>query len=53
MKKPVNKKKQPNKSWKTPKIQHHGSVEQITLGPKGWGAPDGGGLEPGAHHPSL
>ena len=41
------------KTWETPSVTHHGSVEKITLGPKGWGSNDGMGMEPGVHHPSL
>ena len=48
-KKAMNKKK----TWKTPSLVRYGSVEKITLAPKGWGTNDGQGLHPGTVHPSL
>lgn len=41
------------KEWKRPELIEYGSVEDITLAPKGWGNNDGMGLEPGGAHPSL
>ncbi len=45
--------RQEGKEWQEPELIEYGSVEEITLGPKGWGNNDGMGLEPGAVHPSL
>ena len=44
---------QPKKEWLRPELIEYGSVEEITLGPKGWGNNEGMGLEPGVGHPSL
>lgn len=41
------------KEWTRPGLIDYGSVEEITLAPKGWGNNDGMGLEPGSAHPSL
>jgi len=41
------------KEWQQPQVIEYGSVEEITLAPKGWGSNDGVGLEPDSIHPSL
>ena len=41
------------KEWLEPQLIEYGSVEKITLKPKGWGTCDGCGLEPDCIHPSL
>ena len=41
------------KEWLEPQVIEYGSVEKITLNPKGWGTQDGCGLQPDSIHPSL